>query len=198
MSDDIKFIPFNCRGHNNNIKAKRITTILIKMKPNIVCLQETHLMAKSLQILKSKWFSKQNAAPGSPKSHGTAIWILNTTRFTWHAWGRPSWFIFLLKVNRITKKIMLASVYEPNSNHISFLKDVFAKLNSFRIGELLLGGDLIYVANLILDRSSNTKLRQSADTDLNFFGMRAYMMCGGYRTKPNKSISISISLFTTV
>lgn len=53
--------------------------------------------------------------------------------------------------------LMFASIYSPNSNQISFLRDPLQALENFRAGELLIGGGLIIVGNPVLDRTSTKK-----------------------------------------
>lgn len=50
----------------------------------------------------------------------------------------------------------LASLYAPNVNQLLFLNQTFCKLMEFKTGEILLGGDLNYVCNPILDRAKVT------------------------------------------
>lgn len=50
-----------------------------------------------------------------------------------------------------------ASIYSPNSNQISFLKDTLQALDAFKSGEVLIGGDLNLVDNPTLDRTSTHK-----------------------------------------
>lgn len=54
--------------------------------------------------------------------------------------------------------LTLASIYAPNIDQIPFLTDTFMKLNAFKSGEILLGGDLNYVCDLISDKHSASPL----------------------------------------
>lgn len=41
----------------------------------------------------------------------------------------------------------LASLYAPNMDQVSFIADTLSLLNEFKVGELLIGGDLNYVSD---------------------------------------------------
>lgn len=90
------------------------------------------------------------------KSCGTAVLILNATRFT----------LVQTETDLAGQRITVDSVYTPNYNQTLFLREVFSKLNLFRKGDLLIGGDLKYVGNLHMDKSATKNLRGPADTDL--------------------------------
>lgn len=73
MATKFKVILWNCRGLNNPIKAKQVSSLVLKLRPSILMLQETHLKRSDHPVLKSNWWSLQLQAPGSSKARGVAI-----------------------------------------------------------------------------------------------------------------------------
>lgn len=71
----------NVRGLNNVVKRKQMTYYIIKHKPDVVFLQETHLKKAALPVLKSNKFIRQYQAPDTSKALGVAILISNAIRF---------------------------------------------------------------------------------------------------------------------
>lgn len=55
------------------------------------------------------------------------------------------------------KPYTLASIYVPNSGQLDFLKSTFALLQSFQVGDLLVGGDFNLVPDVSLDKSGGRK-----------------------------------------
>ncbi|KAL8194194.1 UNVERIFIED_CONTAM: hypothetical protein K2H54_003885, partial [Gekko kuhli] len=53
MSDAFSIRTINVRGLNNPIKAKRMTSFILKAKPSILFLQETHLRPHETKVLKT-------------------------------------------------------------------------------------------------------------------------------------------------
>lgn len=49
-----KILSLNCIGLNNQIKSKRILSVLLKSGADIIFLQETHLRQTALPVFKTK------------------------------------------------------------------------------------------------------------------------------------------------
>lgn len=73
MATKIKVLLLNCHCLNNPIKAKHISSIVLKLCPNILMLQETHLSSSMHTVFKSSWWSLQLQSTGSSKARGVAV-----------------------------------------------------------------------------------------------------------------------------
>lgn len=71
MAGRFKALTFNCRGLGTPLKRRHVINALLKERPDVVFLQETHIKSfdsTNPYVLKSKWFSHQYAAFGSSKA----------------------------------------------------------------------------------------------------------------------------------
>lgn len=153
MTNVMKIIPYNCRGFNNPIKMKCISNMLTKERPGVVFLQETHQKRILPKILKSSWFEHHFQAPGSSKARGVAIVFskniqLQNPKVIADPRGRYIFFNCSTEEHPFT----FASIYAPNSNQLQFLIDTFTALCSFKMGDLLIGGDFNLINNPLLDK----------------------------------------------
>lgn len=55
------------------------------------------------------------------------------------------------------QRFTIGSVYTPNFSQLPFLEDTFLALSQFQDGHIILGGDLNYILDEHLDRSSGDK-----------------------------------------
>lgn len=153
MSSKITVFSANCCGLNNLIKRKRVLSSLVKLRPNILFLQETHLNDKSFAFLKAPWFAQYFHSPGSSRLHGTAVLISKTTNFVLQtAEVDSSGRYVFLNGDLDGKAVTLASIYVPNSAQVDYIDQTLAKLDQFKTGSIILGGDLNIIANERLDR----------------------------------------------
>lgn len=52
--------------------------------------------------------------------------------------------------------VTIAVIYAPNTNQDQFLTEVFTRLDTFKTGDLILGGDFYSILDYQLDRSNGT------------------------------------------
>lgn len=152
MDTKFKVVSLNCRGLNNPIKAKRISTMTHKLRPHILMLQETHLRRPGNSVLKSAWWAQQLHAPGSSKARGVAILLSKSSFFRLiDTVVDPQGRFLFVKGYLADHKITLANVYVPNVGQLDFLQCVLKQLEAFKEGDMVLGGDF----NLILDATKD-------------------------------------------
>lgn len=141
-----KLLTLNRRGLNNPVKRRWLVTALHKEYSDIVFLQETHIKQLTSRILNSNRFLYQFHAPGSSKAQGLAILFSKDLQFSAldvlaDSEGR---FLFLnCMINEV--KYTLVSLYAPNNNQLLFFNQTLHKLETFKIGNVLLGGDLNHI-----------------------------------------------------
>lgn len=154
MGGDIKIVSLNVNGLRDNIKRKRLITLLRNLKSEVVLLQETHVKQNNNVILRDKAFPYQWHSNGSSKSRGTAILLHRTVQFQEDAVLRDKEGRYVAVRGTLNgEKVTIASIYAPNVSQISFLDNTFHELASFGEGVWLLAGDYNYIPDLKLDRS---------------------------------------------
>lgn len=81
MDAKVKNFSLNINGLLNNIKRKRLKSLLRNINPEVVLLQETYLKRNSNTILKDKTFPYQWHSNSSSKARGTAILLHRRVQF---------------------------------------------------------------------------------------------------------------------
>lgn len=156
--DKISIVSMNCHGLNHLIKRKRVITALACMRPTILFLQETHLKDKSFSYFKAPWFAHYFHSAGSTRSRGTAILISKSSNFVLHlSETDPLGRYVFLNGSLDGFPVTLASVYAPNVAQLEFIEQFFQKLDNFKTGNVILGGDLNFISDTLLDRCPSPK-----------------------------------------
>ena len=76
--DKCNVVSLNVRGLGNDVKRKEVFHYFRKKKVDIICLQETHAEAESLELYSKQWAcGKCFLSCGNSKSRGVAILINN-------------------------------------------------------------------------------------------------------------------------
>lgn len=120
MTPSYTGLTLNCRELNNPVKRRRVSDALVRERPDITFLQETHL--KSLnpsnpRVLRSKWFAHHFFAPGSTKARGVAILMSKTLPFVFlDSVIDPRGRYVFVKCTIANSPYTLASIYAPNVN----------------------------------------------------------------------------------
>lgn len=156
----VKVLSLNCNDLNNRIKSKRILSVLLKSRADIIFLQETHLRHSALLVFKSKWYPIQIQAHGTSKSRGMVVLISARLRVMVqdHIADPNSRFLFK-NVHIEGEPFTLASLYVPNKKPLAFAAESLEALDSFCIGPIITGGDLNCLADGNLDYSGNRTVR---------------------------------------
>ena len=81
-SDVVSLVSANIRGLRQHFKRNDIFDYLKNLKADIICLQETHLVQKDLNILKRDWNIDYYLAGNSTNSRGVAIMLNNTFEYS--------------------------------------------------------------------------------------------------------------------
>lgn len=136
MNSPIKICLLNCCGLNKAIKEKRISSLVLKQRPNTLMLQETILKHPDCPVFKSNWWSSQIQSPGTLKSQGVAILLSKHTLFHMEdslidLLGR---FLFV-KGYLFDTKITIATLYVPNDGQLKFIQSILENLSAFKEGE---------------------------------------------------------------
>lgn len=84
-----------------------------------------------------------------------AIVLSKNLRFTFHGMKADPRGQFIFVKGLIDgAPYTLASLYAPNANQLDFISEALHQLMDFKSGKILIGGDLNYVCDLAMDKSS--------------------------------------------
>uniref|UniRef100_A0A3P9HFR2 exodeoxyribonuclease III n=1 Tax=Oryzias latipes TaxID=8090 RepID=A0A3P9HFR2_ORYLA len=137
-----KITTLNVKGINHVIKRRKVLSMLKKDGVQIALLQETHLTNLEHLKLKRDWVGQIYYSSFNSKSRGVAILIhqnlaLTVDKVIQHADGRYILVTGLL----YGEKILLGSVYAPNTFDSSFYSKFLAEVSSVSSTHILIGGD---------------------------------------------------------
>uniref|UniRef100_A0A8C5WF74 exodeoxyribonuclease III n=1 Tax=Leptobrachium leishanense TaxID=445787 RepID=A0A8C5WF74_9ANUR len=147
----IRFISLNVRGLNIPQKRRKALTDLHRQGGDIVFLQETHFRADAAPSLSSRFYSQSfYSIYDASKARGVAILLARHIPFTViHQQQDANGRFLFVKGTLGNQKITLANIYLPNRGQCAELRSILSKLDKFREGLLICGGDF----NVSLDSS---------------------------------------------
>ena len=133
---NIKCISINCHGLRDSSKCRNIFHWLRNLKPDVVFLQESHLLKRDKAVLQKEWEGLVFISPG--ESHTAGVIMVFSKR---------------LNVNLI----MSSNVYAPNQ--VSLRKQFFENFTDVLKGGIptVLGGDFNSIEDINLDKNGGDK-----------------------------------------
>ena len=156
MADKMKIISYNTRGLCSGCKRGRLWHELRHLGAEIVLLQETHFVEGSIPhmplFVYNQWFHAPSPISGA---RGVTMGIhkqcpLVPTEVQKDPEGR-----YLFVKGKIQGQCYtIATIYAPNSQTVKFLIKTLDRLEKFREGLLILGGDFNITMDPSLDTSS--------------------------------------------
>ena len=129
-SNNLKIISANVRGLRQSIKRKDLLDYLKEKQPDIICLQETHLVQEDINTLIKEWNIEYFVAGTSTNSRGVAILLNNTfeykvTKTTRDKEGR--YIILDLDIANLFT-LTIANIYAPNLDDNKWYQHFFDQL----------------------------------------------------------------------
>ena len=163
----IKIESINCRGIRN--KGKRVDIFNKAREDNIhiLCLQETHITERDINIIKNEWNVTFHISGNETNSCGVLIAINNNFEYTCHniitdTQGRH----LILDIELIgVARFLLTNIYAPNEDDPYFFENLFNIIENLDTKNLILVGDWNLVIDYELDtlnykKNNNGKARE--------------------------------------
>lgn len=117
-----------------------------------------HLRTSKFKLHPTSWFAHQYSTPGSSKARGVAILLAKTLKFEFQDKEEDPTGRFLFIKGRLNDQMVtIATLYTPNNNQIAFIEQTLEQLKTFQEGHLIIGADLNYILDLMVDRSNFKK-----------------------------------------
>lgn len=150
----LKILSCNVRGLSSPNKRGRLWVELQHLGADVVFLQKTHLRGSSIpglpQNIMKQWYhavspiaSAREVTNAFKKS---CPWLMEALQ------SDPEGRFLFVKGVLHGKRYTFASIYAPNEESVNFLVKTFRKLEEFKEGRLVVGGDF----NIVLDPSIGT------------------------------------------
>lgn len=160
MAATLKIISYNVRGQSSPNKRGRLWVELLHYGAEVVFLQETHFRGSSIpslpQNIMNQWY---HAVSPIARARGITIafkkscpWIMETMQ------SDPEGRFSFVKGTLHGLRYTFATIYAPNEGSVNFFVKTFRKLEQFREGCLMVGGDF----NLVLDPNMDTSTGRTA------------------------------------
>ena len=153
-------------GLNCPLKWHRLADWIQKLKPDICCIQESHLTLKDKHKLNVKGWSSILQINGKQKKAGIAILFADAIGFkpTKIRKDKDGHFIFV-KCNTLYDEISIINIYAPNHNVPQFIRETLTDMSNSISSTSIVVGDF-NTPLAVLDRSSKKKLSKEI-LDLN-------------------------------
>lgn len=149
-----KFVSWNVRGLNHPVKRSKVFSHLMKLKAEVIFLQETHLRTSDISRLQRGCLSQVFHSKCNSKCRGTAILIGKNVQFVSSKVVADINGRFVIVQGRLYNfPVVLVNIYAPNWVSPDFYKHLFSCIPESGTHYLILGGDFNTVLQPSLDRS---------------------------------------------
>ena len=148
IGEKIKLLSANCQGLQTKAKMYDVLNYYIDQKPNILCLQDTHLTSENTSIVKSIWKGECLLHGTKTNSRGVAILLGNNFEYKIHNIYRDSiGNLMVIDIKISDFEITLVNIYAPNQDSPEFFDMIENIVHESKQDYILICGDL----NLVLD-----------------------------------------------
>lgn len=161
---------WNVRGLNKIAKIKQVLGRIKQMKTTVCFLQETHLLDKDLNRIRSRWPGQVFFSNFTSHSRGVMILVHKSLPFILREkYLDPSGRFIILNGTIISTLVNLVCLCAPNGDDPAFYQHFFLTMASYN-GQYIIGGDFNCVINPTVDRSnsSDTSHQQTRKTIVKF------------------------------
>uniref|UniRef100_A0A2D4KI06 exodeoxyribonuclease III n=1 Tax=Micrurus paraensis TaxID=1970185 RepID=A0A2D4KI06_9SAUR len=156
MDGRTALLSVNINGLYSLIKRKQTFSKLQKQNADITCLQEVHISKQHEDVLESPKLGKLHLALTNKKKRGVAVYIkdcLNPRQIYNDEDGR----MLLIEITIDQKKILLVTIYAPNTNKKEFYFKLHCKIIETEQVNVCIVGDYNTVSDIEKDYKSSKK-----------------------------------------
>ena len=156
MDNTTSVATYNVNGMGNITKCREIFYYLHKRKFDIVFLQETHCQKSIGHCWNTMWGSKIYYSHGESNTRGVAILLDKKLNYQVHniiSSKDDQYLIMYCTLKQ--KKLLLVNIYAPNQDTPMFFQNLFIDIECFSPDYVLLGGDLNFAFNAVVDRQGS-------------------------------------------
>ena len=142
-SSTLKIISANIRGLRQVVKRRDLMDYVMSQNPDILCLQETHLVQGDLDTLIKEWNVNYYIAGTSTNSRGVCIIINKTFEFkvsNIHKDKEGRYIILDLDIANLFT-LTIANIYAPNTDDSVRYNNFLKELINVRSTSLIVVGD---------------------------------------------------------
>ena len=152
--DQIKILSANCQGLRDGAKRAGVLNYLSQKKPNIVCLQDTHLISKDQNNLRCMTKCECLVNGAKTNSRGVAILLFNNFEYKLLHHGSDNYGNLLYAdINTNSLSMRIINVYAPNLDTPSFFQNINILIEENTMDHLIFCGDFNLVLNPAIDTS---------------------------------------------
>ena len=180
MSEQVKIISANCQGLRDKSKRADVLNYVKRLRPNIICFQDTHLTKKEENELRTLSKCECFISGVKTNSRGVAILLMNNFEDKVVASSLDN------QGNMIYVDLMLGSIsfrliniYAPNTDTPTFFQNVNVLIEENTMDHIVLCGDFNLVLNPKIDCSNyvginNPNARQTLIETLNTYNLKVF------------------------
>ena len=150
MSEGITVLSANCQGLRDKSKRADVINFLQSLRPNIICLQDTHLTKDEENELRSISNCACLISGLKTNSHGVAILVMNNFECKIsNSSPDVNGNMIYADLNIGSLSLRLVNIYAPNTDSPQFFEGINALINENTMDYFVICGDF----NLVLDPS---------------------------------------------
>jgi exonuclease III len=153
MTENLKIITFNAKGLKGPEKRHKVFDWLNTKKPDVLLIQESHYENVDKKDWEKKWNGTIYASPGLGNSRGVCTLLsadLNYKELGVYKDQEGRWIIVDIDIMNV--RVCIANYYGPNIDKTNDLTNLLFKLDSLKCDNIIFGGDLNFVFNIMMDK----------------------------------------------
>ena len=133
---------YNVRGLADKKKRSKVFKFLHHKPADIICVQETHSTKSDEKLWKTQFGGQVFYSHGKSNACGCMILVKRNVKTKIHHvindnFGRYN----IIKITIGTITMIMCNLYAPNVDDISFFQEVFSKIESFNVTNIVIVGD---------------------------------------------------------
>ena len=169
----LTIVSANVRGLREENKRKTLFKLLKSHNADVICLQETHMIAEDLLIWEKQWGNNIYYSPGTTNSRGVLITFnprhKDNTIVTHIKHDSEGRFLSMMVDIKDVYAFVLTNLYAPNVDNPEFFEQKFRIIDQHQVLQRVTVGDMNIALNPKLDRSGHTdnKINPYATDKLN-------------------------------
>ena len=178
MCEQIRILSANCQGLRNKSKRKDVINYLQGLDPNIICLQDTHLVKSEENELRSLSNCECLISGIKSNSRGVAILMMNNFEYKINiSKADNDGNMLYVDIDIGSIGMRLINIYAPNADTPQFFQNVKTLIEENTMAYVVLCGDFNLVLDPKLDSSNyvsinNPKSRQMVIQTLDLHNLK--------------------------
>ena len=165
MAEQIKLFSVNVKGLNSPQKRKKIFNKLVKLKADIIFIQETHIKEKDKKLLVMPRLGETFIASNQQKKKGVAIFIKKHLKPKM-VFASEDGRLLMVEISYQGEEILLVNIYAPNESQHNFFSQLKNQLTGKAEQKICIMGDFNAIISKEKDTSTSSRNKKKRSRNI--------------------------------